>query len=65
MKPTETERTDYITCPYCGYKDRDSWEVDFGPGLDGDTTVSCDACGKEFFASRIVDVCYTTKRLKE
>lgn len=60
----ETERTDNIICPYCGYEDRDSWEVDFGPGFDGDTTVVCGSCEQEFHASRMVDVCYTTKRLK-
>ena len=60
----ETERTENIVCPYCGYEDRDSWEVDFGPGFDGDTTVVCGSCEQEFYASRMVDVCYTTKKLK-
>ena len=60
----ETERTENIVCPHCGYEDRDSWEVDFGPGFDGDTTVVCGSCEKEFYASRMVDVCYTTRKLK-
>jgi ribosomal protein L37E len=60
----ETELTDLIVCPHCGYQDKDSWEVDFGPGLDGDTHVVCDRCEEVFFVSRIVDVKYTSQKIK-
>jgi hypothetical protein len=49
-------------CPHCGYKDRDSWEIDFGLGMDGDAEVQCHFCGEDFIASRIVTVKYCTKK---
>ena len=55
------EYTDYAVCPYCGYVDKDSWELNLGPGLDGDGDVSCNSCGKDFFVSRNVTVTYSTK----
>jgi transcription elongation factor Elf1 len=57
----ETHRQDFITCPHCGYAERDSWEVDFGPGLEGDTEVQCGKCEKIFEVSRQIDVYYTSK----
>ena len=60
----DTELTDFIVCPHCGYVDKDSWEIDFGPGLDGDTHVVCDKCEEVFFVSRIVDIKYTSQKIK-
>lgn len=57
----ETEHTDNIVCPYCGHKDRDSWEVDLGPGLEGTGEVDCDSCDRTFVVTRNVTVTYTTK----
>lgn len=56
----ETYRTDNPICPYCGYITKDAWEINFGPGLEGDTMLSCDSCDKEYFCSRICDISYTT-----
>lgn len=48
-----------ITCPYCGWKDRDSWE-------SGDSgTMDCGNCDKQFTFERNVDVTYTTYRDEE
>ncbi len=58
----DTSYTKNITCPFCGNINRDSWEVDFGPGLEGDMDIECGSCGKTFFASRIVTVTYSTIR---
>jgi DNA-directed RNA polymerase subunit RPC12/RpoP len=58
----ETKRTENIVCPYCGYINRDSWEVDFGPGLDGSTETSCNECGRDFFVVRNVIVSYSSKK---
>lgn len=49
---------DEITCPWCGYKDPDSWEFDG----EYDDEYECSHCGKPFIVKRIVDVTYTSKR---
>ena len=59
-----TTRTQNIICPYCGYEDKDSWDIDFGPGLD-DRNIVCVHCQNEFFTSLIVDVKYTSQKLKK
>ena len=61
MTPREfdTWMTPETVCPYCGYKNRDSWELD---GDDGNTW--CGECDEEFFYSRIVNVEYCTEKLE-
>lgn len=59
-----TIRTQNVICPYCGYEDKDSWDIDFGLGLDGDRYIVCVHCREEFFISRIVDVKYTSQKRK-
>lgn len=56
-----------ITCPYCGASITDSWEVDFGPGLDGDTEFQCNEsnCEKRFEVTRVTDVRYTSRIMPE
>jgi len=51
---------DEITCPYCGDKNTDSWEV--GRNInDGDIgEQECDSCGKKFTASRNMSITYTS-----
>lgn len=51
-------RTNEITCPYCGWKDRDSWE------LTDSGEVICSKCEKEFHVEREVDVKYTSEPLE-
>jgi hypothetical protein len=58
----DTEYTDFITCPYCGYEDRDSWEVDFGNSEC--TEIQCVNCEKEVSVTRIVNITYTTRKPK-
>lgn len=60
-----TEMTTLPVCPYCGHVEQDAWEINFGPGLDGDTEVSCNSCGEDYFCERIVDVSYKSSKLKE
>lgn len=57
----EHRHTDNAVCPYCGTVERDSWEYNFGPGLEGDGEVTCGSCGEKFFCSRHVSVTYSTK----
>lgn len=60
----ETQYTDNLVCPYCGHEEKDSWEIDFGPGLDGDSEPTCGSCGEEYVAQRHVSVSYSTKKHK-
>lgn len=59
----DTCSTHEPVCPYCGAKNRNAWEIDFGPGLDGDTTCACPSCGEDYFCSREVSVSYSTAKL--
>jgi len=52
-------------CPHCGHVEQDAWEIDFGPGLDGEREVSCNRCGEDYFLERIVSVNYKSSKLKE
>jgi hypothetical protein len=52
-------------CPHCGHVEQDAWEIDFGPGLDGEREVSCNSCGEDYFLERIVLVNYKSTKLKE
>ncbi len=52
--------TDFPVCPHCGHVEQDAWEIDFGPGLDGDTHHWCGSCGKEYYVERLTTVYYST-----
>jgi hypothetical protein len=52
-------------CPHCGHIEQDAWEIDFGPGLDGEREVSCNSCDEDYFLERIVFICYKSAKLKE
>lgn len=57
----EQYKKGYLTCPWCGYEERDSWEI---PDEDGD--YECPACGNVFEYERVVEITYTSqKRLKD
>lgn len=62
--PPETEHTDYAVCPYCGYEERDSWEINLGPGIEGDGDASCASCGKDFRVWRHCSVSYSTRKME-
>jgi len=61
----EHEYTDNAVCPYCGNVDKDSWEIDTGPGFDGDTQTDCGHCGRTYHVTRNVSVSYSTRKLKD
>jgi transcription elongation factor Elf1 len=49
-------RDKYATCPYCGHKDKDSWEL---PGKDEEVTeTECGECGKSYNVRREIMVEY-------
>lgn len=47
--------TDKITCPYCGYEDKNSCEFQED---SGDCT--CSNCDKDFFVERHIEVTYSS-----
>ncbi len=60
----DTWMTSEITCPYCGYKDPDSWE--YNSQLDhGEIEISCDRCEKIFKCSIDFEISYTTSKIRE
>jgi hypothetical protein len=61
LQPHEYEYKDNITCPYCGWVDRDSWEVGFG-GIEGELEIECGRCEKTFKCCRSVTVKYTSAK---
>lgn len=52
-KPQEYSPT--FVCPYCGYTDRNAWELD-----DNSGTVFCGSCGSEIEYERHVTIEYST-----
>jgi DNA-directed RNA polymerase subunit RPC12/RpoP len=54
----DTLREDKITCPYCGWKDSDSWE------MTESGEVECGKCENEFYVEREIDVSYTSRKIE-
>jgi len=65
LSPHARERPmpDLLTCPHCGYADKDSWECNRGE--EGDWEQVCHSCGEKFSASRYVYVAYASRPLTE
>lgn len=57
----DTDHTDSPVCPYCGHAELDAWEIDFGPGLDGEAEVTCGACEREYTVQRHAYITYSSK----
>ena len=55
--PIETQDTDEIICPHCGYRYSDSYELDEDGG-----EIVCDHCDREFHYERAISVSYSTRR---
>lgn len=58
MGEIETKYTHYATCPWCGYENMDSWELD-----DGE--YDCPSCEKPIVVVRDVCVTYLTYKGEE
>lgn len=59
-KPIDHECTPNAVCPYCGYEDKDSWEL--GNGTYNDGHVACGECGQTFLWYRDVEVSFSTDK---
>lgn len=67
MKMDTEIDTDYqseITCPYCGWKDRDSWDYSWGYGSE-ELGIECGKCEKEFIVYRDITVDYSSRKKDE
>lgn len=53
------EFTNNAVCPYCGYVDKDSWELS-----DNDDETQCASCDKVYSYKRNVSITYSTKKMK-
>jgi transcription elongation factor Elf1 len=57
-KDFDTDYQQNITCPYCGYVDGDSWEVQFE--ANEEAQLECCDCEKKFTVIRNVSVDYSS-----
>lgn len=55
----EHKYTDEVVCPWCGYKQSESYEL-FESHYDETTDTECHECAKPFMAEKIVTVEYST-----
>ena len=53
----EQFETRNLVCPWCGYEDRDSWELS-----DSDDSYTCPECGEVFAYERNITVTYTSRK---
>lgn len=56
----ETIQEHELTCPVCGYKNPDSWELS-----ESDDAHDCGHCGAVLSFERIVDVSYTARVVEQ
>lgn len=52
----DTDYTQEVVCPWCGYEHSDSWEMTMGKR-------ECNDCGREFEAKQDCTVTYSTSRI--
>ena len=59
LEDYEYQHTRFITCPYCGHKEMDSWEY---ADMKGDCEIDCPQCEKPFILLQPeIEINYTTK----
>jgi len=63
MSEIKHDRTREIVCPYCGWEESGSWEID--PGEEDLGVIECGYCWKQFDAIRNVSVTYTTLKIEK
>lgn len=59
LEPEDEECEDKVTCPYCGYTDEDSWELE-----EDDDEHECGRCGAIMSFQRVVTVEYNSYPVK-
>ncbi|MET0331309.1 MAG: hypothetical protein ABW154_07755 [Dyella sp.] len=59
----DTAWTNEPTCPYCGQRECDAWQIDFD-GIEGDVVHTCGSCDEEYQLARNAIITYTSERMK-
>lgn len=59
MTQEDTELTEDAICPYCGHKQRDSWEC------EENGSYFCGNCDEKFFLTIHCSIRYSTDKMKE
>ena len=57
---TEFKYENNVICPYCGYEEKDSWELSGEDSVE--ETTDCSDCGQEFFYTRSIEVTYCSRQ---
>ena len=52
-------------CPYCGCKHSDPEDIFDSTNMEDGVGTDCPKCGNEYIVERVVDVSYTTEKIKE
>lgn len=63
MAEHDTDYTDEVVCPWCGYEHKDSWEISFD-AAEMVKSFDCEKCEKEFEIVRDFEVHYSTSKPK-
>ena len=63
MSDIDTDYTDETVCPYCGYKEGDSWELGSTGGGEEDGETECGNCEETYRWSRVISVTYNTRKM--
>ena len=61
MSEFDTDGTDNIICPHCGYEDHDSWES--GGGAD-EFEENCERCGGVMRVTRHYTISYSSEKME-
>lgn len=61
-KEINHEYTEEIVCPYCGTGFTESYEYE--PEEEDLGIISCTSCDKEFYATREIEITYSTEKAK-
>ena len=61
MEDYELSYTEYAKCPYCGFEDVDSFELN----CDDETITYCPSCEKAYGVVRNIEITYTTWRVSD
>lgn len=58
----DSEYTEEIVCPYCGYEFSDSFECNVNE--DEESIIECGECGKEFYVIKNISISYSSFKPK-
>jgi hypothetical protein len=63
VKNFDTDFTNNMVCPHCGYEDGDCWEYGMKDGEELQT--ECHSCGKKFSVTCYISINYSTEKVNQ